>query len=91
MTGVGSAASTAERFAPGQLNPGSGASDRDDEACLHAHQEQLDLLVCPLDRLGVDPIDIEDLAQDSFVILRRKSQREFKAAVVSMQERGAIR
>ena len=75
MTGVGSAVSTAPRFALGQPNPASRSSDRADDAYLRAYQEELDYLICTLERLGVDPIDIEDLAQDVFVILRRKWQQ----------------
>ena len=66
---------TAPRFASSRPNSGSGSSDHDDETYLHAYQEEFAYLVCTLGRLGVDPIDIEDLAQDVFVILRRKWQQ----------------
>jgi RNA polymerase sigma-70 factor (ECF subfamily) len=65
---------TVPRLASGQPNPGTRSSDRDDEACLHAYQRELDYLVCTLERLGVGPVDIEDLAQDVFLILRANWQ-----------------
>jgi RNA polymerase sigma-70 factor (ECF subfamily) len=47
----------------------------DDKACLAAYQRELDYLLQTLQRLGVSPVDIEDLAQDIFLILRRNWQR----------------
>jgi RNA polymerase sigma-70 factor (ECF subfamily) len=63
------------RFTPGRSNPGTGAFDHDDEACLHAYQRELDYLLRTLQRLGVGPVDIEDLAQDVFLVLRRNWQQ----------------
>jgi RNA polymerase sigma-70 factor, ECF subfamily len=68
---------TVPRLARGQANPGAGPGpfDRDDQACLHAYQRELNYLVRTLQRLGVGPIDLEDLAQDIFLILRRNWQQ----------------
>jgi RNA polymerase sigma-70 factor, ECF subfamily len=59
------------RLAPSQ--PGSGTVSRDatDNACLDGYQRELDYLVRTLRRLGVDPEDVEDLAQEVFLVLRR--------------------
>lgn len=46
-----------------------------DEACLRAYQRELDYLLRTLQRLGVSAVDIEDLAQDVFVVLRRNWQQ----------------
>jgi RNA polymerase sigma-70 factor, ECF subfamily len=62
---------TTQRFASARPDSGAGSSGCDEETCLHAYQRELDYLVCTLERLGVDPIDIEDLTQDAFVILCR--------------------
>jgi RNA polymerase sigma-70 factor, ECF subfamily len=51
--------------------PGDPAGDGHDDVCLHAYQRELDYLLRTLQRLGVRPADIEDLAQDVFVVLRR--------------------
>ncbi len=69
MTGVEIPSLTLPRLTPGQPNPG--AFERDDEACLQAYQRELDYLLRTLQRLGVGPTDMEDLAQDVFLILRR--------------------
>ena len=61
---------TLPHSAPVQPNHGIRALDRDDETCLHAYQQELDYLLRTLKRLGVGPVDIEDLAQDVFLILR---------------------
>jgi RNA polymerase sigma-70 factor (ECF subfamily) len=42
-----------------------------DEACLEAYQRELDYLMRTLRRLGVAPDDVEDLAQEVFLVLRR--------------------
>jgi RNA polymerase sigma-70 factor (ECF subfamily) len=62
---------TLPHSAPVQPNHGIRAFDRDDETCLHAYQRELDYLLRTLKRLGVGPVDIEDLAQDVFLILHR--------------------
>jgi RNA polymerase sigma-70 factor (ECF subfamily) len=59
------------RIGQGRPNSGTGAFHPEDEACLHAYQRELDYLLRTLQRLGVAPVDIEDLAQDVFLILRR--------------------
>lgn len=51
--------------------PGEPKGDGPDEACLSAYQSELDYLLRTLQRLGVGPADIEDLAQDVFLVLRR--------------------
>jgi RNA polymerase sigma-70 factor (ECF subfamily) len=63
------------QFTPARRYPGSGAVDPDDEACLHAYQRELDYLLRTLERLGVSPPDMEDLAQDVFLILRPNWQQ----------------
>jgi RNA polymerase sigma-70 factor (ECF subfamily) len=68
---VGSSSLIVPKVASGRLHPGAGAGDPDDEACLRAYQRELDYLLRTLQRLGVGPVDIEDLAQDVFLILRR--------------------
>jgi RNA polymerase sigma-70 factor (ECF subfamily) len=42
-----------------------------DDACLAAYQRELDYLLRVFDRLGVDRSEMEDLAQDVFLVLRR--------------------
>lgn len=42
-----------------------------DEACLEAYQRELDYLMRTLRRLGGAPDDVEDLAQEVFLVLRR--------------------
>ena len=42
-----------------------------DEACLNAFQRELDYLLRTFQRLGVGPADVEDLAQEVFLVLRR--------------------
>jgi RNA polymerase sigma-70 factor, ECF subfamily len=42
-----------------------------DEACLEAYQRELDYLIRTLRRLGVDQEDVEDLAHEVFLVLRR--------------------
>ena len=53
--------------------PNSGAVSRNtiDNACLEAYQSELDYLIRTLRRLGVDSEDVEDLAQEVFLVLRR--------------------
>jgi RNA polymerase sigma-70 factor (ECF subfamily) len=55
------------RLAPRPPHPPLGA----DDACLDAYQRELDYLFRTLRRLGVAPSEIEDLAQEVFLILRR--------------------
>ncbi len=42
-----------------------------DEACLDAFQRELDYIYRTLQRLGTSPSEVEDLAQDVFLALRR--------------------
>jgi RNA polymerase sigma-70 factor (ECF subfamily) len=42
-----------------------------DDACLDAFQRELDYLLRTFERLGVGPPDVEDLAHEVFLILRR--------------------
>jgi RNA polymerase sigma-70 factor, ECF subfamily len=42
-----------------------------DEACLNAFQRELDYIYRTLRRLGTGPSDVEDLAQEVFLALRR--------------------
>ncbi|MBN1607828.1 MAG: sigma-70 family RNA polymerase sigma factor [Polyangiaceae bacterium] len=42
-----------------------------DDACLNAFQRELDYLLRTFERLGVSPSDVEDLAQEVFLVLRR--------------------
>ncbi|MBN2573030.1 MAG: RNA polymerase sigma factor [Deltaproteobacteria bacterium] len=60
---------------PGRTTVEAGASGRSDDACLDAFQRELDYLLRTLHRLGVEPPDLEDLAQDVFLILRRNWQQ----------------
>lgn len=41
-----------------------------DDACLEAYQRELDYLMRSLQRLGVPPSDLEDLAHEVFLVLR---------------------
>jgi RNA polymerase sigma-70 factor (ECF subfamily) len=47
------------------------SSDTNDNACLEAYQREFDYLVRTLRRLGVNPEDVEDLAHEVFLVLRR--------------------
>ena len=42
-----------------------------DDACLAAYQRELDYLLRVFEHLGVGPTEVEDLAQDVFLVLRR--------------------
>ncbi len=42
-----------------------------DEACLHAFQNELDYVYRTLRRLGTSPSEVDDLAQEVFLALRR--------------------
>ena len=42
-----------------------------DNTCFEAYQSELDYLIRTLRRLGVGPEDVEDLAQEVFLVLRR--------------------
>ena len=59
------------RVASSQPRSGTVSSHTIDEACLDAYQRELDYLMRTLRRLGVDPDDVEDLAQEVFLVLRR--------------------
>jgi RNA polymerase sigma-70 factor (ECF subfamily) len=56
---------------PLRLVPSPTLGDPADEACLTAFQGELDYIYRTLSRLGAVPFDIDDLAQDLFMILRR--------------------
>jgi RNA polymerase sigma-70 factor (ECF subfamily) len=43
----------------------------DDEACLDAYQRQFDYVCRTLRRLGTGPAEVEDLAQEVFMVLRQ--------------------
>jgi RNA polymerase sigma-70 factor (ECF subfamily) len=45
-------------------------SNSTDDACLEAYQRELDYLMRTLQRLGVAPENLEDLAHDVFLVLR---------------------
>jgi RNA polymerase sigma-70 factor, ECF subfamily len=53
--------------------PSSGAVSRHtiDDDCLEAYQREFDYLMRSLRRLGVDPDDLEDVAHEVFLVLRR--------------------
>ncbi len=42
-----------------------------DDACLEAYQRELSYLLRTFERLGVSPSEVEDLAQEVFLVLRR--------------------
>ncbi len=46
------------------------SSNPNDDACLEAYQRELDYLMRTLQRLGVRPPDLEDLAHEVFLVLR---------------------
>lgn len=52
-------------------SPRNVSSDTNDNACLEAYQREFDYLVRTLRRLGVNPEDVEDLAHEVFLVLRR--------------------
>jgi RNA polymerase sigma-70 factor, ECF subfamily len=52
-------------------NPRNVLADTSDKACLEAYQREFDYLVRTLRRLGVSPEDVEDLAHEIFLVLRR--------------------
>jgi RNA polymerase sigma-70 factor (ECF subfamily) len=54
-----------------RLVPSPPPGDAPDEACLAAFQGELDYIYRTLSRLGAGSFDIDDLAQDLFMILRR--------------------
>ena len=58
------------RFAP-KLVCLRGSLPAVDDACLAAYQRELDYLLRVFERLGVGPTEVEDLAQDVFLVLRR--------------------
>jgi len=61
-----------------RLLPGQALQVRADEACLDAFQREIDYVYRSLRRLGTPPADVDDLAQDVFLALRR-SWAEFDA------------
>jgi len=59
------------RFASHASGTGSARPASIDDACLEAYRSELDYLLRTFERLGVNPADVEDLAQEVFLILRR--------------------
>ena len=53
------------------LGPASDDANTPDEACLDAFQRELDYIHRTLRRLGAAPAEVEDLAQDVFLALRK--------------------
>ena len=58
------------RLVSNQPNSGDVSRSTIDNACFGAYQSELDYLIRTLRRLGVDPEDVEDLAQEVFLVLR---------------------
>ncbi len=56
---------------PSPASSGGVSRHTADDACLEAYQRELDYLMRTLRRLGVDSEDVEDLAQEVFLVLRR--------------------
>jgi RNA polymerase sigma-70 factor, ECF subfamily len=54
-----------------QTSPRNVSPHTNDNACLEAYQREFDYLVRTLRRLGVNPEDVEDLAHEVFLVLRR--------------------
>jgi RNA polymerase sigma-70 factor (ECF subfamily) len=54
-----------------RLVPLPASSTTFDDACLSAFQDELDYVHRTLRRLGTEPAEVEDLAQDLFLALRR--------------------
>lgn len=52
-------------------SPRNVSPNTNDNACLEAFQREFDYLVRTLRRLGVNPEDVEDLAHEIFLVLRR--------------------
>jgi RNA polymerase sigma-70 factor (ECF subfamily) len=52
-------------------NSGTTSASDDGGDCLAAYQEELSYILRTLQRLGVDSNDVEDLAQEVFLVLRR--------------------
>ena len=53
------------------LLPSPAPQQTADEACLDAYQKELDYIYRTLRRLGTAPSEVEDLAQEVFLALRR--------------------
>jgi RNA polymerase sigma-70 factor, ECF subfamily len=54
-----------------RLVPQPAARETADEACLGAYQRELDYVYRTFRRLGTPPFEVDDLAQDLFLALRR--------------------
>lgn len=54
-----------------RLLPSPTPPPTDDEVCLAAFEKELDYIFRTLRRLGTAPSDVEDLAQELFLVLRR--------------------
>ena len=59
------------RLAPRPSGSGAVPPASIDEACLDAYQSELGYLLNTFERLGVAAMDVEDLAQEVFLVLRR--------------------
>jgi len=58
------------RLVPSQPSARAVSPTTIDDSCLDAYQNEFDYLMRTLQRLGVNPADVEDLAHDVFLILR---------------------
>ncbi len=62
------------RLVPSPSSPRNVSPHTNDNACLEAFQREFDYLARTLRRLGVSPEDVEDLAHEVFLVLRRTWQ-----------------
>jgi hypothetical protein len=69
--GGGSASLNQLHIAPNQPSLRAVSSNTTDDTCLDAYQRELDYLMRTLRRLGVASGEVEDLAHEVFLILRR--------------------
>lgn len=51
--------------------PGALSGGREADPCFEAYQRELDYLLRTLERLAANPAEVEDLAQEVFLVLRR--------------------
>lgn len=58
-------------IAPNQPTLRAVSQNTTDDTCLDAYQRELDYLMRTLRRLGIAPGDVEDLAHEVFLVLRR--------------------
>ena len=59
------------RLVPRLASSGAELPASIDEACLDAYQSTLNYLLSTLERLGVAPAEVEDVAHEVFLVLRR--------------------